>query len=263
MAEFSAIELEIRGRSLVLRLARPKAMNSLNLAMIDELGTAFSDAISNPEIRTIVVIGTGSAFCAGADLKEVLGSIGKVGNSGPDFLDKVSRLFAEIRNCPKPVIAGLNGITMAGGLELAMCCDIVIAAESAKIADAHSNFGLFPGGGGAAVLPRCIGLTNAKYMLFTGNNFSAETLKAQGLIQEVVPDGELEEFLEKLTGQLAKKSPLALRQMKEVANASMEMSEESALKFELKTLRHHMHSYDFKEGLAAFSEKREPEFKGY
>tara|TARA_R110002073_G_scaffold319392_4_gene493988 strand:+ start:6384 stop:7175 length:792 start_codon:yes stop_codon:yes gene_type:complete len=262
MSEYKAIKQETKGSTMWVRLMRPVAMNSLNLAMLEELETVFSEASINNEIRVIVLTGVGAAFCVGADLKEIMGSLGNSNGDGPDFLDRVANLFSMIRNCPKPVIAGLNGFTMAGGLELTMCCDIVIAAESAKIGDAHSNFGVFPGAGGAAVLPKRVGASNAKYMLFTGNNFSAETMKLQGLVQEVVPDDELESFISELANNLARKSPLVLHQMKEVANASLEMSEKGALLFELKTLRNHFHSYDFKEGLAAFNEKRIPNFKG-
>lgn len=149
-----------------IRLSRAKQMNALSFDMIDELAEALSRIEEKDGVRSLVITGTGSAFCAGADLKEVLDTVGVPGKR--DFLDAIAILFRRLRNVPMPVIGGLNGITMAGGLELAMCCDVLIAGESARIGDAHSNFGVFPGAGGAAVLPERIGLNNAKYLLFTG-----------------------------------------------------------------------------------------------
>ena len=151
---------------------------------------------------------------------------------------------------------------MAGGLELAMCCDVLIAGESARIGDAHSNFGVFPGAGGAAVLPERIGLNNAKYLLFTGDALPARRLMEMGLVQEVVADDELAARLQTFGEKLAVKSPLVLRRMKSVANQSMEMSQSGALQLELETLRNHFRSDDIKEGLAAFAEKRKSVFTG-
>jgi len=256
-----AVRLHKAGCVAWMVLSRPEQMNALNGAMVAELHALIEDASADDSIRVVILTGSERAFCAGADLKEVLCDIGDASGGG-DFLDKVARLFAAIRSCPKPVIAGLNGLTMAGGLELALCCDIAIASEAALIGDAHANFGVFPGGGGAAVLPRRIGQGNAKYLLFTGDSLPADRLQQMGVVQEVVPDDCLAERLTSLANHLAQKSPLVLRQMKTVANASMEMSEEGALRLELATLRNHARSQDFQEGLAAFREKRVPNFTG-
>ena len=167
-----------------------------------------------------------------------------------------------LRDLPKPVIAAVNGITMAGGLELAMCCDIVLASEQAKIGDAHANFGVYPGAGGAAVLPRLIPQNVAKYLLFTGKTLSADEMKTYGLVNEVVPADDLENAVTELAALIASKSPVALRRMKEVANASLDKSRDAALEHEQVLFRKHQRSYDMAEGLRAFSEKRTPEFKG-
>lgn len=152
---------------------------------------------------------------------------------------------------------------MAGGLELAMCCDIVVAAEEAQIADAHANFGVYPGAGGAAVLPRLVPHNVAKYLLFTGSTLSAHEMQRYGFVNEVVPGAELEDAVTKLAEMIAMKSPAALRRMKVVANASLDKSRDAALEHEQVHFRKHMRSYDLAEGLAAFREKRAPEFKGY
>ena len=153
-------------------------------------------------------------------------------------------------------------LTRAGGLELAMCCDIVLASEEAQIGDAHANFGVYPGAGGAAVLPRLIPHNVAKYLLFTGKTLSAAEMKTYGLVNEVFPADQLEQAATDLAQLIAQKSPIALQRMKEVANASMDKSRDAALEHEQVMLRKHERSFDMAEGLAAFSEKRPPEFQG-
>lgn len=244
-----------------LTLNRPKAMNSLNLAIVNELERHLVALAADDTVRVVVLTGAGPAFCAGADLKEVLASKNLPAGEA-DFLDRGEALYSRLRNFPKPVIAALNGITMAGGLELAMCADIVVAAESATIGDAHANFGVYPGAGGAAVLPRLIPLNMAMYLLFTGKTLSAAEMKACGLVCEVHADGEFAEAVMKLAKGIAKKSPIALRRMKEVARASSDKSRDDALQHEQVALRRHMRSFDFQEGLQAFAEKRAPQFQG-
>ena len=244
-----------------LTLNRPKAMNSLNLAIVNELERPLVALAADDTVRVVVLTGAGPAFCAGADLKEVLASQNLPAGEA-DFLDRGEALYSRLRNFPKPVIAALNGITMAGGLELAMCADIVVAAESATIGDAHANFGVYPGAGGAAVLPRLIPLNMAMYLLLTGKSLSAAQMMACGLVCEVHPDAELAEAVLKLAKGIARKSPIALRRMKEVARASSDKSRDEALRHEAVNMRRHMRSFDFQEGLKAFAEKRAPQFQG-
>lgn len=255
------LKFEVLGPIALLTLNRPKAMNALNQAVVAALDGRLAEIAANDELRVLVITGVGPAFCAGADLKEVLASCAT--NPGKaDFLDRANVVFDRLRNFPKPVIAALNGVTMAGGLELAMCADLVVAAESATIADAHANYGVFPGAGGAAILPRLIPLNMAMYLLLTGKALSAVEMKACGLVCEVYPDAELADAALKLANQIAKKSPAALRRMKEVARASADKTRGDALLHEQVKLREHMRSFDFQEGLQAFSEKRAPEFTG-
>ena len=146
-----------------LTLNRPKAMNSLNSAILRSLEDRLAEIAGRDDLRVLVLTGNGPAFCAGADLKEVLAGASAAPGE-PDFLDRCTVVFGQLRAFAKPVIAALNGVTMAGGLELAMCADLIVAAEGAAIGDAHANYGVYPGAGGAAILPRLIPLNMAMYL---------------------------------------------------------------------------------------------------
>lgn len=256
-----ALIFEALGPVARLTLNRPQAMNSMNLAILTELDKRLNEIANNDELRVLIITGTGPAFCAGADLKEVMAGT-KLPAGEADILDRATVTFNSLRSFPKPVIAALNGVTMAGGLELAMCADIVLAAESATIGDAHANFGVYPGAGGAAVLPRLIPLNMAMYLLLTGKSLSASEMKNLGLVAEVHADEALADAAVALAKQIAKKSPIALRRMKEVARSSADKSQADALQHEQVMLRKHMRSFDLQEGLQAFAEKRAPQFQG-
>jgi len=263
VAAYSSIVYEQRGAGAWITLNRPDALNALSFGLMREFGDALAHARSDDAVRALVITGTGRAFCAGADLKEVAEMQAHAKPGDPDFLDVVWTVFGELRAFPKPVVAAVNGLALAGGMELVMACDVVFAAESARLGDAHSNFGVFPGAGGAAVMPRRIGLNRAKYLLFSGDHLPARELMQMGLVNQVTPDAELVAAVDRFVEKLAHKSPAVLRRMKAVANRSIDQSQESALTDELLNLRDHSRSYDMQEGLAAFREKRKPAFKGY
>jgi enoyl-CoA hydratase/carnithine racemase len=255
-----SVSFEVKGPVGWITLSRPEAMNALERVMIDGMTAKLVEWQDDSQVRAVVITGVGRAFCAGADLKQA-GAPAAPGEM--DFLDAIVVFFNTLRSFPRPVFAAVNGLALAGGLETVMACDIVLAARTARFGDAHSNFGVFPGGGGAALLPRKVPLNVAKYMLFTGDSLPAEEMKAYGLVNEVVADAELLERAQALGEKLAAKSPLVLARMKRVADEAADKSLPDALRHEVLELRNHQRSYDIQEGLRAFMEKRQPAFKGY
>lgn len=245
-----------------LTLNRPQALNALTTGMLQRLQAACEQSAQDDSVRVLVLTGAGRAFCAGADLKG-FEEAQRVGLGEPDFLELASQAFARLREFPKPVVAALNGLTMAGGLEMAMCADIIVAAQGARIGDGHANFGVFPGGGGAAVLPRLLPLPSAMYLLLTGRTYTAERLHELGFVCELHPAQQLPDAALALAQELARRSPVGLRRMKAVARHAADKTCEEALLHEQVMMRAHLRSYDMAEGLSAFNERREPLFRGH
>lgn len=258
----STVEIRRDGAVEWIRLNRPDALNAFNKALLTDLREALEAAGADPAVRVVVLAGAGRAFCAGGDLKEILTDLGSGTPGTLDALDVGVPTFDALRACPKPVLASVHGFATAGGFEVLLFCDLIFAASGTRMGDAHANYGLLPGGGGAAVLPKRVGLNRAKSLLFSGDLLPAETLKEWGLVHEVLPEDELELAVAASAQRLAERSPLVLRAMKEMANAALDTSEPAALRHELLVLRQHMHSHDMREGLSAFTEKRKPIFEG-
>lgn len=245
-----------------LTLNRPDDMNAISIDMIELFEKYLSQIATDDSVRVLAITGNGIAFCAGADLKQVLESA-DLPPGETHFVDRLcANVLNPLRDFPKPVVAVLNGITVAGGLEVAMCADLVVAGESAKIGDAHANYGVFPGAGGAAVLPRIVPHNVAKYLLFTGKTLSSQEMKGYGFVNEVVADENLQSAAQSLALHIAQKSPIGLRRMKAVANAALDKSRDNALEHEQVEYLRHQRSYDMNEGLSAFTEKRRPSFEG-
>lgn len=255
-----AVVTERRGAALWLRINRPEAMNSLNDEVMQGLRTGLDRAAADDAIRCVVLTGTGRAFCAGADLNLVRDS--SDGEAFGHFLSQLGDLLNRLESFSKPVVAAVNGLAVAGGLETVLCCDLVIAAASARLGDAHANYGLLPGGGSTVRLARKVGPTRAKYLLFTGAFLSASELEHFGLVNAVVPDAQLESAVSELVETLAVKSPLGLARMKQLVDDSLEQPVRIGLRMEQTAAVLHQHSADMQEGLLAFQEKRQPVFTG-
>lgn len=251
--------VERLGSVLVARMHRPGELNALDPGLVQELDAMVAGAESDDELRIVVLTGVGRAFCPGADLKFMNQASPEVISR---FLDDVMRLFNRLEELPKPVIAAVNGLALAGGLELVLCCDLVIAAQSARMGDAHSKYGLMPTGGASIRLPRRIGITRAKYLLYTGELVSSSDLLTAGLVNRVVPDEDLERQAFELAASLADRSPLALRRMKLLVRDGAEQPVASGIRLESLVSDIHRRSEDCREGLTAFNEKRNPTFLG-
>jgi enoyl-CoA hydratase/carnithine racemase len=255
-----AVVRERRGSALWVRLNRPDALNSIDEQVLAQLHDAITEAEGDDAVRALVLTGNGRAFCAGVDLELVAATRSGGGDAG--FLTAVGALMTRLEKLSKPTIAAVNGFALAGGLELVLCCDLVVAAESAKLGDAHANYGLLPGGGGSVRLPRRVGPGLAKQLMFTGDFLAAAELRGSGLVNDVVPDERLVPAVDLLVDRIAAKSPLGLRRMKQLVDDALEQSVEAGLRAELLASELHSQSADMGEGLSAFRDKRSPQFTG-
>jgi enoyl-CoA hydratase/carnithine racemase len=262
--DFDTIRLKLHGALAWITLNRPEAMNSMSPQMVADLNAALDIVEAHRDVRCLAIRGTGKAFCAGADLKAV-----KAFGDGEDqagavraFLGRATALLRRIEQLPLPVIAAVNGLALAGGLETVLVCDLVLAAEDAKFGDAHARYGLIPGWGASARLPRKIGSNRAKSMMFTADMVSAATMAEWGLVHQVVPGDRLESAVQELAARMTDKSPLGLRRMKQLVDDGLEQPLEVALRNERVMVEAHNHSHDRREGLEAFAQKRPPRFNG-
>jgi len=241
---------------------RPEARNALNIETRQELLSALDDIAKDDSIKVAVLTGAGEkAFIAGADIKvfqefnapSVLDYSYELGSMG---------LYRKVRELEKPTIAAINGYALGGGCEIAMCCDIRIAAENASFGQPEINIGIIPGGGGTQLLPRIIGIGRAKELCFTGDMIDAREAERFGLVNKVVPLDKLEEEVMNLAQKIASKSPLILKYIKRSINLSMQTGLDAGLAFESQTLSTCFDTEDKEEGVSAFIEKRKPQFKG-
>lgn len=264
LPRFDTLVLERRGPAAWITLNRPDAMNSLNPASISEFGEALDVVCADRALRCVVVTGAGRAFCAGADLRAARAMAGDEAPPGAleGFLGAANALLARIERLPLPVIAAVNGLALAGGLEIVLCCDLVVAAREAMLGDGHAKYGLLPGWGGSARLPRKIGVNRAKQLMYTAELVPAGTLMDWGLVNQVVPLADLQATTDALAARLAGMSPLGLRRMKELVHGALDRPLDAALRHEQIAAAAHSRSGDCREGLAAFAQKRKPHFDG-
>ena len=255
--------LDHRGPVSWLYLNRPQALNAISMGCMRELAAALSALRERKQTRVIVLSGKGRGFCAGADLTGALPDRAAEPTAEPGFLELGTAMEAVLNAMPKPVIAAVNGVAAGGGLELAMMADFMVAAASARLGDAHANFGALPGGGATVRLPRFVGIGQAKYLMFTGELLAAEEALRIGLVTKVWPDETFETEVQALAEKIAAKSPLGLARMKQLLDDGLDLPTAQALKLEKGVAAQHMVSWDAAEGGKAFGEKRKPEFRGY
>ena len=244
----------------MITINRPDKLNALNAATLDALDAAFADAASDDGVRAVVLTGSGSkAFVAGADIAE-MNALTPV--QGRDFSLRGTRMMRRVEKLPKPVIAMVNGFALGGGLELAMCCHLRIAADTAKVGQPEINLGLIPGFGGSQRLLRLCGRAATLELCLTGAPITAERALQLGIVNRVVPAAELEAETMKLATQLASSAPQALRGMLDCVNIGGECGIEEGLEYEAAQFGLMFATDDMREGTRAFMERRKPTFTG-
>ena len=251
------VERQAGARTALVRLNRPKQLNALNGAVMDQLCAALEELDRDEGVRAIVVTGSERAFAAGAD-------IGEMATATPIEMLLTNRIgqWDRIRRITKPVIAAVNGWALGGGCELAMTLDVIVAGEGARFGQPEIGIGVIPGAGGTQRLARAVGKAKAMEMVLTGEPITAREAMAAGLVARVTQDELVVEDALAMAATMATKSPIALRLAKEAVNAAFEMSLTDALAHERRLFYLLFASEDQKEGMAAFLEKRPPDFRG-
>ena len=252
---YETIIVDRRGRVGLITLNRPKALNALNAALIGELNEALDGFEAAPEIGAIVLTGSDKAFAAGADIKEMQ-SKSFVDAYVGDFIGDWDR----ITRCRKPVIAAVAGYALGGGCEIAMMCDIIIAADNAKFGQPEITLGVLPGSGGTQRLTRAVGKAKAMEMILSGRNMGAEEAERSGLVSRVVPAAELIEEAIKLAERIAHFSQPAVALAKSAVNRAFETTLAEGVRYERAVFYSTFATEDQKEGMLAFVEKRAPQF---
>ncbi|WP_417679301.1 enoyl-CoA hydratase [Pseudodonghicola sp.] len=254
---FETINVEVDDHVALIKLNRPEALNALNSQLLGELCQALADADDNDKVRCVIITGSEKAFAAGADIKEM---------SEKSFVEVFTQnLFAEaierIAATRKPVIAAVAGYALGGGCELAMACDFIIAAETAKFGQPEINLGVIAGMGGTQRLTRAVGKAKAMDMNLTGRFMDAEEAERAGLVSRVVPAKKLIEEAMGAAQKIAEKSMPSLMAAKESVNRSFETTLAEGMLFERRVFHSMFATEDQKEGMGAFLEKRQPQFR--
>lgn len=243
----------------ILTIDRPEKRNALNAQVRRDLVSAIAEMETDPGVRVIVLTGAGEkAFVAGAD-------IGEFAERTPlEQRESMTgaRAFEAVAGCGKPTIAMINGFALGGGCELALACDMRVAADTAKLGQPEVNLGIIPGGGGTQRLPRVVGMGQAMRLVLSGDLIDADEALRIGLVDLVHPAAELRERTLELAGRIASKSPVALRMAKAAVRAAADMPLSAGLRYETELFVTCFASDDKREGVSAFLEKRTPEFPG-
>ncbi|MDC7788136.1 enoyl-CoA hydratase-related protein [Rhodoplanes sp. TEM] len=256
MNTYENLLVEHRDGIAIVTIDRPKALNALNAATLAELSKVVGTLAEDTSVQVVIFTGRGEkAFVAGADITEMQAMSATEARNWGKFGQKV---FAAIEALPQPVIAAVNGFALGGGCELAMACDIRIAAENARFGQPESSLGITPGFGGSQRLPRLVGTGRAKELLFTADVIDAAEAFRIGLVNKVVPVGRALEEALAMAGKIASRSPVAVGYCKAAANEGMNVDLGSAIAYEAELFGLCFAAPDQKEGMTAFVEKRKP-----
>jgi enoyl-CoA hydratase/carnithine racemase len=252
--------VERRPPALIVTLNRPRVRNALNLQLLRALEQAVGQVSLSGDLRLLVITGSGDrAFCAGADLKERL-TMSEAEVRG--FLSSIRRLFNKIEGLPLPVIAAINGVALGGGMELALACDLRVAAATATMRFTETQLAIIPGAGGTQRLPRLVGVGLAKELIYTGREFTAQEAFESGLVNRLAEGDHIMGVCLELAEEISKAGPIALAQAKFAMNRGLDVDLYSGLAIEASAYEVCIPTEDRLEGLRAFKEKRKPVYRG-
>ena len=245
------------GDIVVLKINRPQVRNALNLDVRTRLADEVARSGADETVRCIVITGSETVFAAGAD-------IGEMADAGPvEVMSRnVQKYWRVLTDCPKPLIAAVEGFALGGGLELALCADIIVAGEGAKLGLPEVKVGILPGGGGTQKLARLVGRQRAMLLIMTGRMFGAAEALSMGVVSEIAPAGQALARALEIAREIAAMPPISIMQIKEIVNAGLNAPLETALMLERKAFQLQFATRDQKEGMQAFLEKRKPKFEG-
>lgn len=257
--KYTDIIVEKKGPVAWLTLNKPRVYNAMGRQTLTEILAALEDTANDPAITVLVIRGAGNNFCTGMDVKE---GISPGGPGAEEFTRLADKVFLGVKKYPKVTISVVKGYCMAGGLELALCCDLMIAEDNAKIGDGHIKLpGFVPNAGASVYLPRLIGVRKAKEILLTGDFISGKEAERIGLANRAAPAERLDQEVDELVGKLVTNSPLGLKYMKMLIDKGVECSIESALTLERTTLKMMVNTREYKEAVTAMARKRKPDPK--
>lgn len=261
MTLYETVIYEKENALAVITLNRPDRMNALNIKLKEELSSLFDEIERDDDVKVVILTGGKKVFSAGADIKERR----EVQLRQSEFYfsqRKSQEFYTRISQFEKPVVAAISGVAVGGGCELALVCDLRVASETARFGLPEVKIGVMPAAGGTQRLPRLIGMTKAKELLFTGDFIDAREAYRLGLVNRVVPVDQLMKEAESLASKLAHNPPLSIKYAKRAVNVGMELDLASALDYEAQCASILYATEDRKEGMKAFAEKRKPVFKG-
>jgi enoyl-CoA hydratase/carnithine racemase len=253
----SLIETRVDGRVALCRLNRPEARNALSPELMEELATAIEGFDADPDVRCMVIAGSDEVFAAGADIRAL-----RERTFEEALRHRSAEFWRRLGEAKTPLVAAVSGFALGGGCELALLCDLIIAAESAEFGQPEIRLGIIPGGGGTQRLARVLGKQRAMELVLTGRRIGAREAERMGLVNEVVPDGEWLERAMEVASRIARRPPIAARLAKQAVLAADHMGISAGLEHERRLYELAMATEDRIEGMDAFLEKRDPEFKG-